>query len=571
MKWFRYGFILFGLLLNINVDAKENQIERDFLLNKINKLDYVRYLGYRRYAPEKLPNQYKSSLNEPLKCGTPVIVTLKQNWDQLNSADQQLFSQYMLRPNLQNSFISPDGLFELHYDILGYDSVPIEDLDNSGIPDFIEEAGEIFDYCYHLEIDTLGYKVPPKGPTNRIDVYFKNFVDYGETSWDDNNISYITMNNDFAESSLYTNGIDALKVTAAHEFFHVIQIGYIWRDVDLYFYEASAVWMEDRVYDDVNDYLQYIKYYFRNLDSPISHPSYATISHYGKGIFVRFIEEFYSEDIILKTWEKMTIVHSMKALNEVLFESGSDLAEAFNTFSVWNYFTGARSQQFKFYEEAEDYPEIPINDNIQFFNKTTVSDTIYFLSANYHKLEPEVFGNYHIEQNHDNSLIWRSGIIVDRANPLVLANIFPQSIENIGSVNSSEDFYLVSTNVEIPDRLGLELYQYDKGISSFTISGETFEGTTKVFPNPFLTNEHNMLKLFLSLPENSKLECSILNEMGKVIFQYESEKIYSGETLVQIPWDGLDTEGEKTASGVYLCLITGDDIKIMDKFVLINN
>src|SRR5206468_2337700 len=41
------------------------------------------------------------------------------------------------------------------------------------------------------------------------------------------------------------------------EYNHVLQFGYDFAQ-DTWMFEATAVWMEDRVYNDVNDYLQYM-------------------------------------------------------------------------------------------------------------------------------------------------------------------------------------------------------------------------------------------------------------------------------------------------------------------------
>ena len=64
------------------------------------------------------------------------------------------------------------------------------------------------------------------------------------------------LDNDYARQ-YGTAPIDALRVTAAHEFFHAIQFAY---DVgeDLWFMEGSATWVEDEVYDAINDNYQFL-------------------------------------------------------------------------------------------------------------------------------------------------------------------------------------------------------------------------------------------------------------------------------------------------------------------------
>ena len=55
------------------------------------------------------------------------------------------------------------------------------------------------------------------------------------------------------------NNLDDLKVTAAHEFFHSITRGLgVTNDLDRSYREGGASWMEDEVYDSINDNYQYL-------------------------------------------------------------------------------------------------------------------------------------------------------------------------------------------------------------------------------------------------------------------------------------------------------------------------
>lgn len=569
-------FVLLVVFFTHNLQAHIRRIEQDYLQGKIDKVEYVKLMGYRRFAPEKLPEKYRETLSEPLKCGTSIIAELKMNWQKMTVQDQQLFAKFLGRPNLPYSYVSPEGLFKLHYTTTGYDAINTADMDGSGIPDYVEEAGKIFDYCYHFEIDTLGYKKPPVDDVSdpAVDVYFQNSVDYGETRWDEsgNSVpSYIIMNNDFSEQNLPTKGLDGVRVTAAHEFFHVIQLGYIVRQMDFYFFEMCAVWMEDRIYDDINDYYQYLRYYLSNTDKPLSYFSGGSINAYGASIFIKFISEKYSETVIRDTWEKMPHMHSMYAMDKTLQENSSSLASAFSTFAVWNYFTGSRSHRFKFYEEAEYYPEVSVGDSVFFTDEISVSDTSLFLTSAYHRLIPSSTGDYLMSQNHDNSLIWRSGVVIARPNPIIFSDIDPQRMQSIGTINSEENMILISSNVEIPADLGKSLNQYSKSISHFNISRRALTGTQSVFPNPFRSKIHLVLKLYLDVPKNSEVTASILTQNGRRIFQYSLGTVAKGSAILQIPWNGTDDKGEYLPSGVYLCVISGDGFDEVRKFVLIRD
>ena len=51
--------------------------------------------------------------------------------------------------------------------------------------------------------------------------------------------------------------MQSAQVTAAHEFFHAIQFAYDYGE-DAWMLEATATWMEERVFDKVNDNRQYL-------------------------------------------------------------------------------------------------------------------------------------------------------------------------------------------------------------------------------------------------------------------------------------------------------------------------
>src|SRR5947208_1589602 len=83
--------------------------------------------------------------------------------------------------------------------------------------------------------------------------------------------AYLVMDNDYRQSEYprYSSPLPPMEVTAAHEYNHVLQFGY---DVlqDTWLFESTAVWMEDKVYDDVNDYLSYLTPWAQLSQVPIT-------------------------------------------------------------------------------------------------------------------------------------------------------------------------------------------------------------------------------------------------------------------------------------------------------------
>jgi len=113
------------------------------------------------------------------------------------------------------------------------------------------------------------------------------------------------MDNDYshAQFSRYTSYLAPMEVTAAHEYNHVIQFGY---DVfqDTWFMEATAVWMEDRVYDGVNDYLSYVVPWSRLTRVPITRfdeldgGDPLNVKAYGDAVWSRWLDTHYGQQLI---------------------------------------------------------------------------------------------------------------------------------------------------------------------------------------------------------------------------------------------------------------------------------
>ena len=69
---------------------------------------------------------------------------------------------------------------------------------------------------------------------------------------------YLVLDNDYAPFEFPgTTPLNDLKVTLAHEYNHILQFGYDAYQ-DPWFAESTASWMEDQVYNGINDYLRYV-------------------------------------------------------------------------------------------------------------------------------------------------------------------------------------------------------------------------------------------------------------------------------------------------------------------------
>ena len=155
------------------------------------------------------------------------------------------------------------------------------------------------------------------------------------------------VDDDYAPSEFPTNtALENLQVTVAHEYFHAVQFGYDIAD-DSWFLEATAAWVEDEMYDNVNDNLQYLR------QSPLRLPrvpmdTFGGSFHYGTWIFFRYLSERYPASRAgcrrsSATWSGRCDSsagkpdqYSIQAVKTVLKERGTELPELFAKFSAAN-------------------------------------------------------------------------------------------------------------------------------------------------------------------------------------------------------------------------------------------
>jgi hypothetical protein len=284
--------------------------------------------------------------------------------------------------------------FCFHWVSQSTDAVALGDGNANGIPDYIDNASLIFENVQNVvHSPPLSFRRPksdqtsnPNGGNSKLDVYFTDTGDegaYGYCTSDDPNLenlggsysaydvsAYCVLDNDFSPQQFDTgvSGLDALRVTAAHEYFHAVQYAY---DVaeDKWLMEGSAVWIEDVVYDEINDYLQYVDVSQMDLPGiPLDFSSTADTplaqTKYGAFLFFRFLQDHVLTDnsgqpttaFMQQIWQNADSTrgaqfdqYSIQAVKSMLAGRQVDFATAYTTFGVANLFPSS------FYEEGSLY------------------------------------------------------------------------------------------------------------------------------------------------------------------------------------------------------------------------
>lgn len=576
-------FFCILILLGTGMVFSQDFYQRILQEQRTGQISEIRALyleALRLYAPEKLPEPYRSIVGLPVKSGFGLGYRIRSRWEDFSAEQRAVLGPFLLRPVLPDSMFSPSGFFKIRYAREGTDGVPPEDWDSSGIPDYVEEAAVCLDHVYSVEVGALGFN-PPPGDRSRFgpewNIYIRDLPGfYGMTNSDqlvsqnpDVYTSYMELDNDYTDTP--TKGLDGLRVTAAHEFFHMIQLGYHGRDDDddgdwddLFLMEAGSTWMEDVVYDYVNDYYYYLPRFFSTMNRSFDYTD--GYREYGLCLWFHFLEKRTGgREIVRKIWEEIVSYPAIQATDMALRKIGRTFEEELALFYGWNYMTGSRTDTSRFYPEGIYYPEVKMDATFHFQKDTTITEEVRPLAAKY----------FHFYQ--DDGLGF---------------TIIPTNV-NREEDASSEEFALTlirggdyalytSLGYGIQMRLVSENYLHWKGVAVVEPPGEAadfipFNGSLlsfdeedlpASFPNPFVLKNHSMTTIPFILEGPGDVDVLIVHASGyrvKRVSEY-----YESGGLQFYNWDGKDDDGEQMPSGIYIYVVTlGSKLVRKDKIAVV--
>ncbi|MCL4550530.1 MAG: DUF6055 domain-containing protein [Bacteroidetes bacterium] len=519
--------------------------------------DFLRIEG----LPHYVKGQVVTSVGAPIKCRFGIISQVTLNYDRFKPDQQKFIISVLQRPTLDTSIVSPSGKFRIHFNKTGNDAPLYDPLD----------LAKAADSSYNFEVNILGFLPPPKdgnaGGDDRYDIYIVNETEkvYGGTTpdqliTDSTWTSYIDLDNDFAGSDYYTHGIDAARVTVAHELNHAIQVGnYIYRPTDTFYYELTSTSMEEFVYDSINDYYNYLGVYFSSPNK-----TFSSNDGYDLAIWNIFLKDRFGFGIIKRAWELMPAERALQAVAGSIQDAGSNFKVEFNTFGQWTYFTGSRSVPGKYFKEASNFPLIQPLMNTQFNRPTTTLN-----------VSSEAVSNNFLVLN-DASISPANTFVALISNCDISGGIsFPVK-------NNSFTFTLSSQPFSEARKVLDGYYTKLDAVNSFVFSQSNIFNNIPIaegqiisdnidyaFPQPFNYNSQQTLFFPVFISSDGTAELYVYNINMKLV--YSGQKRIVASDKVVVPWDGIDSDGKKLGSGVYIYITkSGDKIK-KGKFVIYND
>jgi hypothetical protein len=618
-------FMLIFLFLQ-NAQAEEQKLSQAYEQQLIERVKGVFSLE----APKK-------PVERPV-CATPIFVEINFNKHRFSAKTAGLLESYISRPDFEGEpeyvYDTPDGYFKIHYTRTGTHAVFEADVDTmpqDQVPDYINRCAEIFDLARAKEVDSLRYHSPPSddwypnnGGDGKYDIYVKNinpkYLGYTEPETSSANpivyTSYIVVRNDYSAYGGHEDKLDNLRATAAHELFHAIQMGYDATEFEFddqddpntykpYWMEMSAVWMEEMVYDAVNDYLSYLSSFFRHPDWSLSTFSYfnsvpdSALHAYGGCVWPMYLQERFDITIIRDIWEECAkvpghnVIHHpdvSSATEKALQARGATFEEAFREFTLWNYFTGDRARTGMYYSEGDLFPQVKVDTSFHFHTIYPVHassgpfDLPHSLSSNYLIFVPDPAleeGGVRIEFS-GISGDYKVSAIGYKSYPLTPFETTVIGMAKIRDWHSYTEVVMIPAVVtRSPDDAWLYEYHayYDSSLQGDAILPDEDE-VLQNYPNPFVIETESGRTFFpFVLLEPSRVRVDIFALSGErirtIIPRYDlrlGREEYVDESVLKeldMFWDGQNESGEYVSSGVYLYTFRTDRTTVVKKLAVI--
>ncbi|RJQ53897.1 MAG: hypothetical protein C4526_05910 [Nitrospiraceae bacterium] len=423
------GFIIFVFCMTLPSFAGEDSVRLLQRAYEKGELDYGTALNHKIDAvfnKHKLPKAYQSDM--PVKSATRIIQEARKN-SHLLYRDNQFILQRptdasdvdYYGPGVTVLTYDSSEHFRIHYAETGINTVYGSDGDPATVPEYVTNLAGYLEESWTEIIINMVYDEPPSdgtaGGDGKLDVYLVDMDSYGYTSFDTGlSDVYIVVENDFTG---FPENIDtdqrqgALKATASHEFFHTSQVQYTTNTTaNLWWMEATATWMEDVMYPEVKDYLNYTGFKYddandngqwdsgetwyaidgvtsegtasrpnRWFDFPNRSLNSEDDTHeYGAIIFPKYLVTIYGNGIIKAIWDRIGSGDTaLNAISNELLSRGTTFSATLGLFQAANY--------KRDYPDGAYYPIIRHEATYTSYPQS-LSGTVNHLSSRYYAFKP---------------------------------------------------------------------------------------------------------------------------------------------------------------------------------------
>ncbi len=529
---------------------------------------------------------------------THLLLEAKRHWNELTPQAQELLKPMMDRPIGLDSYYRPaTGFFQFWFTLSDDDAVDPTDENSNDIPDYIESMAAEFENIKGI-YSQAGFNLPPKVDA---DGYVSNYYDvyissseagdgvYGYVSGEyeigDNPTSTITEYNSISSfmvmRSEYTDfgetpqaRINAMKVTAAHEFFHSVQMGYDGLNMTGFLMEISSTWSEDWVYPGLDDNFQYLPTLFQAPDIALDYRDNSGYNDefnghwYSSWLYMRYLTEHTSPAVIRDMYENCITMSELAAMDAALSNYGNSF---FNSVVAFYMAMGTLSSNSSVcvdltFSRAEDYRAAVSGvsfENTLAYSGSPVSYTsdgdgngrLMRFGADYIKITATQ--NFSVTLEHNNNEMDAAALILkmDRDNnPTRLGIVNGEQQGNIITLNVDDasqysSFILTIVNLaETTDDVmmdyALEISQGQTSVAEIKPNPADHIQLYTNYPNPF--NSSTMIRYYLPCAQTITIDLyDLLGNRIERVFEgakpagehsllYQSRNLSSGQYFLRL-------------------------------------
>lgn len=532
------------------------------------------------------------------------------------------------RPQNLDQYID-QGIFRFHYTTSGEDAVSFIDQSNNSIPDYVDSVLAVFDQISDIDFIELGYAYPPSdgwytnqdnGGSDHYDVYLFNlsagYYGYvmGENYAQADDIfnrgdnehtslttetnaltSFMALRNDY--NDFPGDVIDIIKVTSAHEFFHAIQFGYDGWEFG-WVKEATAVWMEEVHYDDINDCHQFLNEFLLN---PHQGFNYDTAQGYGSYIFFSYLTEHYVDNSFVKNYWINSINYdswqqdySIQTLDQTLNQYSLSLEHVMKNFHIANGILSSNSELGEFhYNEADEFPITTPNFLTQ--NSLSESDeeiviqgTLNAFAADYYLIEiidssiadigiGDCCVDILLETNYQTDTnVTVQLTTINNNQHISISDIFSQNSQSIER-NDIDSLILVVSgfnfNYNITSDYGSVTYDNVDYSLTISVPSLTLDIKKDIIPRSFVLNQNfpnpfnGSTEISFSIPYQSQTQIKVFDIKGAYVGTILNKKLNAGKHFIH-----LDTEfinQNSLSSGTYFYQLNTTNNQRVRKFLYV--
>lgn len=606
--------LLFVPVLIVCIDAKKlYQPETDSL--PFSTVGFVshRYVlplesRLRRYFSIKADKQpfyvYDSSVYVP---SDAELFMIRNNAQQFSPDFMMLYKQAVEKNGTQQLVHrSPGGHFNIHYDIQGIDAVEHTDMYGYGsgtdwrvktavpnnIPDYIDEVAWAFDSAWAMEIDRFGFPQPSAKSGEPYAVYVCALPPsvYGQTFWTGAVADTVSRHASFCEIRNNWNGwnlsavIDyetnpqkAIRITAAHEFFHAVQYEMARHMANQAFFdmypiswlEGSAVMMEEIGFDYVDDYTQYLKAFFFNPTASMFESMHSGVSEYKTVLMALYLYECigpqpdigFIKNIFTDNGHQAQLFH--EKLNVVSQTYNRYWPKLLGEFFASSYFTGQRADTSLF-----------IKDAVKLDQWSCSVDSITHTGSVTKKVFPnamQVFCISRLAMGSDTVAIKVNGVNDQKYNQWAVYGIMTKNQRPYDTLLSVHLQYGDSGTYAVPhtfdwDRLMIVMsnaHPVSEGTATVSLlSSDYCRTAVSVYPNPLQLHTHRSV-CFEAEEIQSVAVYTVSGDCIAFVKTEAPSSISPGQN--RIVWDVKNTSnGKKIVPGTYIAIITCKKVQSND-------